>query len=133
LIESKTGAGYPFPKSPYTHTPSDSTQKSGVLLSHPSQFRGGDGAARDFRKPPLLRNTLYVGNLPKEAGNSDLIEIFENHNPVSGRIVCDSNNSPKGFGFVEFKDEQSALDALAAVKGTSIQDCKLALRLVCHF
>jgi len=65
---------------------------------------------------------IYVGNLPYEVGDSDLLALFTPHGYVtSGRVIIDRmSDRSKGFGFVEMPDKAEADAAINALNG---QDC----------
>jgi RNA recognition motif-containing protein len=53
-----------------------------------------------------MSRTLYVGNLPWAASETDLADIFRPHGEVvSSRIITDKETGrSRGFGFVEVGD-----------------------------
>jgi len=53
--------------------------------------------------------TLYVGNLPWETTEDDLVQMFSQYGSVnSARIIQDRETGrSRGFGFVEVADEDS--------------------------
>ncbi|KAL8109937.1 cleavage stimulating factor 64 isoform X2 [Apium graveolens] len=56
---------------------------------------------------------VFVGNIPYDATEEQLIRICEEVGPVvSFRLVIDrETGKPKGYGFCEYKDEETALSA----------------------
>jgi len=64
---------------------------------------------------------IYVGNLPYQADDQKLQELFAQHGTVtSARVIVDKfSGESKGFGFVEMPDNT---EALAAIKATNEQD-----------
>ncbi len=64
---------------------------------------------------------IYVGNLPYEANDQKLQELFAQHGTVtSARVIVDKfSGDSKGFGFVEMPDKT---EAEAAIQATSGQD-----------
>lgn len=62
---------------------------------------------------------LYVGNLPFSASENDLRELFEQHGEVtSATLVMDRETGrPRGFGFVEFANDDDARAAINALSG----------------
>ena len=64
---------------------------------------------------------IYVGNLPYEADDQKLQELFGQHgNVTSARVIVDKfSGESKGFGFVEMPDKT---EALSAIKATNEQD-----------
>ena len=64
---------------------------------------------------------IYVGNLPYQADDQQLQELFAQHGTVtSARVIVDKfSGDSKGFGFVEMPDKT---EAEAAIKATNEQD-----------
>jgi RNA recognition motif-containing protein len=64
---------------------------------------------------------IYVGNLPYQADDQKLQELFTKHGTVtSARVIMDKfSGESKGFGFVEIPDRT---EALAAIEATNEQD-----------
>jgi len=62
--------------------------------------------------------TIYVGNLPYSASESEVRQLFEEHGTVhSVKLISDRETGrPRGFGFVEM-DEEGADKAIAALDG----------------
>jgi RNA recognition motif-containing protein len=65
---------------------------------------------------------LYVGNLSFSTTEERLREIFSEHGEVaSATLVMDRETGrPRGFGFVEFVNAESAKAAIAALHGQNI-------------
>ncbi len=65
--------------------------------------------------------TLYVGNLAYETTDMDLRTAFSEFGKVvSAKVVSDRRGRPKGFGYVEMSDEDSARVAMQSLRGTQI-------------
>jgi len=64
---------------------------------------------------------IYVGNLPYQADDQKLQELFSAHGTVtSARVIVDKfSGESKGFGFVEMPNKD---EALVAIKATNDQD-----------
>lgn len=60
---------------------------------------------------------IYVGNLPYDADDRQLQELFSQHGTVtSARVIMDRmTDRSKGFGFVEMPDKTEALAAISAL------------------
>lgn len=58
---------------------------------------------------------LYVGNLPYNISDDQLRDVFARFgNPDSARVATDRDSGQsKGFGFVEFSNDEEAKAALA--------------------
>lgn len=65
---------------------------------------------------------LYVGNLSFSTSEARLREIFAEHGDVtSASLVMDRETGrPRGFGFVEFANDDHAKAAMAALSGKNI-------------
>lgn len=62
---------------------------------------------------------LYVGNLPYNASEDDLRTLFSQHGSVdSVAIITDRDTGrSKGFGFVEFGNDEEAKNAIQGLSG----------------
>ena len=60
--------------------------------------------------------TIYVGNLPFTASETEIRELFESHGMVSSvKLITDRQTGrPRGFGFIEM-EETSAHAAIEAL------------------
>ena len=67
---------------------------------------------------------LYVGNLPKDADESDLLEMFGEYGIVKNiKIIKDRYSKvSRGYAFVEMADENSAKLAIDEWDQGSIDD-----------
>ncbi len=65
---------------------------------------------------------LYVGNLSFNTSESRLHELFSEHGEVSSAsLVMDRETGrPRGFGFVEFSNDDHARAAMTALSGESV-------------
>ncbi|CAO2813396.1 unnamed protein product [Amaranthus hypochondriacus] len=75
---------------------------------------------------PFQRKTgnanLYVKNLAPSITSACLDHIFSKFGTVlSCKVAKDNNGKSKGFGFVQFDDEESAMKALTSLNGTSFE------------
>ncbi|KAG8192758.1 hypothetical protein JTE90_009778 [Oedothorax gibbosus] len=63
--------------------------------------------------------SVFVGNIPYEATEEQLKDIFAEVGPVvSFRLVYDrETGKPKGYGFCEYKDQEMALSAMRNLNG----------------
>lgn len=64
---------------------------------------------------------FVVGNIPYEATEEKLKDIFSEVGPVlSLKLVFDrESGKPKGYGFCEFKDQETALSAMRNLVSSS--------------
>jgi RNA recognition motif-containing protein len=69
-----------------------------------------------------LRKKLYVGNMPYSMTEGDLKDLFEEYGAIASvAVITDrATGRPRGFGFVEFEDENSADAAQRALDGREI-------------
>jgi RNA recognition motif-containing protein len=65
---------------------------------------------------------IYVGNMSFETTESEISELFGSHGEVDKvKLITDRDTGrPRGFGFVEMRNDQSARDAIAALDGTEL-------------
>ncbi len=77
-----------------------------------------------------MAKKLFVGNLPFAMNDDQLREIFAAYgNVVSANVVIDRYaNRSKGFGFVEFENEEDASKALASLNGTEQMGRNIAVK-----
>jgi len=63
---------------------------------------------------------LYVGGLPYQTTEQDLIDLFEQVGQVTEvSVITDRDTGrSKGFGFVEMSDEKAARTAIERLNGT---------------
>ncbi|KWU43379.1 hypothetical protein RHOSPDRAFT_12218, partial [Rhodotorula sp. JG-1b] len=63
-----------------------------------------------------------VGNLPFDLTEEQLVEVFSSVGPVvSFRLVFDhATGKPKGFGFCEYRDADTAASALRNLQGVEV-------------
>jgi cold-inducible RNA-binding protein len=62
---------------------------------------------------------LYVGNLPYEARDDELRELFGPHGTITKAfvVVDHQKDRSRGFGFVEFEDPSQGRAAISALHG----------------
>jgi len=65
---------------------------------------------------------LYVGNLPFSTSEAELRDLFAEHGDVvSANLVMDRETGrPRGFGFVEFREDADGQGAINALNGANI-------------
>ncbi|KAG0586900.1 hypothetical protein KC19_2G125800 [Ceratodon purpureus] len=70
---------------------------------------------------------VFVGNIPYDATEEQLVHICEEVGPVVNfRLVLDrETGKPKGYGFCEFRDEETALSARRNLQGYEINGRQL--------
>jgi predicted Zn finger-like uncharacterized protein len=70
---------------------------------------------------------VFVGNLPYQADEEDLRELFADYGVSSINMPTDEQGRRKGFGFVGFETEESGKEALAALNGVEFKGRELAI------
>lgn len=70
----------------------------------------------------IILDKFLVGNIPYEATEEKLKDIFSEVGPViSLKLVFDrESGKPKGYGFCEYKDQETALSAMRNLNGFEI-------------
>ena len=72
---------------------------------------------------------IYVGNLPYQADDQKLNELFAQHGTVtSARVIADKfSGESKGFGFVDMPNKSEAEDAIQALNDSMQNGRKLTV------
>jgi len=72
---------------------------------------------------------IYVGNLPRQATETDLRKVFEAHGNVqSSNIIKDKfSGESRGFGFVEMPNSSEAKAAIEALNGKDFMGQKITV------
>lgn len=70
---------------------------------------------------------VYVGNLPFSVGSDKLKELFASYGEIEEAIVISDkfSNRSKGFGFVTFKDDETAKKAIEEMNDKDVEGRKL--------
>ncbi|MHC5023116.1 MAG: RNA recognition motif domain-containing protein [Planctomycetota bacterium] len=65
---------------------------------------------------------IYVGNLSFNTTESDLRDVFAEFGEVSETTLITDRDTgrPRGFGFVEMRNDQEAREAIAALDGKDV-------------
>jgi cold-inducible RNA-binding protein len=71
-------------------------------------------------KQEHTRMRLYVGGLPYQTTEQDLIDLFSQGGEVASAVVITDRDTgrSKGFGFVEMNNDQEARSAIDRLNGT---------------
>lgn len=77
--------------------------------------------------------SVFIGNIPYEATEEKLKDIFSEVGPVlSLKLVFDrESGKPKGYGFCEYKDQETALSAMRNLNGYEIGGRQLRVDNAC--
>ena len=72
---------------------------------------------------------LFVGNIPYSMSESELRELFEKVGELeSCKLIMDRETGrSKGFGFVEYKTEEDASEAMEQLNEAYVQGKKLVV------
>lgn len=73
--------------------------------------------------------TLFVANLPFTVDDAGLLEVFKDLNVVKAYVARKRNDRSKGFGFVEFANEQDQQAALAKTNDLDVEGRKLSVKV----
>jgi RNA recognition motif-containing protein len=67
---------------------------------------------------------LYVGGLPYQTNENDLISLFEQIGPVASVAVITDRETgrSKGFGFVDMDNTEDGQQAISQLNGTLLGD-----------
>ena len=69
---------------------------------------------------------INVGNMSFSTNDEELREVFSEFGTVaSAKVVTDSDNRSRGFGFVEMPDNSEGKAAIEALNGTEVAGRKL--------
>ncbi len=65
---------------------------------------------------------IYVGNLSFDTSETQVRELFAQHGEVNDvALITDRETGrPRGFGFVEMPNDQSAREAITALDGNEV-------------
>jgi RNA recognition motif-containing protein len=70
-----------------------------------------------------MATKLFVGSLPWAVDDQGLEDLFKDFGAVlSAKVIMDRESGrSKGFGFVEFEDDNAAKAAISKLNGTDLQ------------
>ncbi|KAL6513796.1 Cleavage stimulation factor subunit 2 [Orobanche minor] len=82
--------------------------------------------------PQSQHRRIFVGNIPYDVIEEQLVQICDEVGPVvSFRLVIDRDTrKPKGYGFCDYKDEETALSARCNLHGYEINGRHLRVDFV---
>ncbi|XP_032682160.1 eukaryotic translation initiation factor 4B-like [Odontomachus brunneus] len=95
---------------------SSRSNKDPVILPTAPRAARGPGIDEENipTNPPYV---AYISNLPYDIDESDLVDFFTDMKISNMRLPKDANKS-RGYGYVEFEDRQSLIDALSMTNTT---------------
>lgn len=101
----------------------------GRLLTVNKAAPRGTKVERPFQAGPT--NKIYVGNLPWQADDNSLLQLFSEHGKVlEARVVYDRETGrSRGFGFVTYSSESEVNDAIAALDGADMDGRPLRVNI----
>ncbi|GEM06701.1 cleavage stimulation factor subunit 2 [Rhodotorula toruloides] len=75
-----------------------------------------------YGQPQSRSKVVFVGNLPFDYTEEQFIDVFSSVGPVvSFRLVFDhATGKPKGFGFCEYRDADTAASAIRNLQGVEV-------------
>ncbi|KAH9992346.1 hypothetical protein BJV77DRAFT_443803 [Russula vinacea] len=70
----------------------------------------------------MMSKVVFVGNVPYNMGEEQLIDVFKSVGQVVGfRLVFDrETGKPRGYGFCEFADHETALSAVRNLNNVDV-------------
>ncbi len=76
-----------------------------------------------------MQNKLFVGSLPWAVDDAQLGELFAPHGEVtSARVITDRDSGrSRGFGFVEFANDEQAQAAIDAMEGATVEGRQISV------
>lgn len=74
---------------------------------------------------------LFVAGLPYDVDDQELQEMFETYGTVgSAKVILDrETRKSRGFGFVEFANDEEAKEAIKALDGGTLEGRQLTVKL----
>ena len=90
------------------------------LVEGGSRCIGGEVPARAGRE---LQMKVYVGNLSKQINDAQLNDLATPFGaPVSANVITDrKSGESKGFGFIEFSNDDEARAAITGLDGREVE------------
>jgi hypothetical protein len=125
----------------YDHMQQYAAAAGGSYGGDPSQFAYGGSAMQQGYKMPGVGGgathagppgaNVFVFNLPLNVDEAALHQIFCRFGQIVSTRVCKdiTTRQSKGYGFVSFNQEQSALSACASLNGYVLGDKKLTVEI----
>lgn len=71
---------------------------------------------------------IIITNLPKDIDQKRLMELFQKYGKIAScKLDVYADGKSKGFGYVQFLEQQSAVDAIKYLNDTMIDDKKISV------
>lgn len=105
-------------------------QGGGYRPRYPNKRRPYPPRKTQEKKTPS-QTGLFVTNLPFKFTDEDFAKVFEDHGvkPKSAKVVRNRNNRSKGYGFVEFENNQDQQKALQEVNEKTVAERTLIVKV----
>jgi len=130
--QSDSGSGPAAASTNASGAPS-SNGASSAQSSAPRRGRGGAGPRGFGRQNNAPRTpsktTLFVANLPFALDDNGLNDLFKDLKVTKAHVVKNRNGRSKGFGFVEFGNEDDQKSALTAAEKFEVDTRKLIVKI----
>jgi len=103
-------------------------------VRRPPLRRGRGGGPRVFQRQNLdsrtpSKTTLFVANLPFSLDDPALLDLFKDLKSTKAHVVRLRNGRSKGFGFVEFENEEDQKAALISAEKFEVEGRKLIVNI----
>ncbi|CEP08219.1 hypothetical protein [Parasitella parasitica] len=86
-------------------------------------------AEKAMRATEPSKTSLFVANLPYVTTDDDLNEVFKDYKLISAHVSRMNNGCSKGYGFVEFENEEERSKALESVKDIVLEGRSIYLKI----
>lgn len=91
--------------------------------------RGREGRRYESKTGEPSKTTLFVANLPFSMIDEQLANLFQAYRVTKAHVVVMRNGKSKGFGFVEFANEDEQLKALDDMGNATVDNRPLSVKI----
>lgn len=91
--------------------------------------RGRGGRRSEPKTGEPSKTTLFVANLPFSMVDEQLANLFQAYRVTKAHVVVMRNGKSKGFGFVEFANEDEQLRALRDMGNATVDNRPLSIKI----
>jgi RNA recognition motif-containing protein len=109
-------------------TPRDENAPRRQRRGRGGRTRGRGTRTRHEPSGELSKTTMFVGNLPFNVIDQDLINIFGDYQVEEAHVIRHFNGASRGFGFVTLACEKELQKAIEAMTEVFCDDRKLVVR-----